>query len=373
MSTRRLKVILRGGHTYDIRIGHRLITNLGIHLRATSKATKASKALVISDDHVGPLYLAAVKAGLEKADFEVFDVSIPPGEDSKSLAVAAELFGALALFGIGGDDVLVALGGGVVCDIAGFVAANYLCGIEYVQVPTSFLAMVDSPVGGKTAVNLEGRRNLVGSLKQPTYVAVDLAVLSSLPDEEWENGLAEIARFALIDGEEFTEWLTTNAEGLMAHDEAAVQQALVEALSFKARCVTHLEKSEGRIECLDYGNVFAHALEAVAGQGIVSHGRIVAEGMRFAARLAVEAIGAPEGFVVVQDALLNSLGLAPILQAYSADALFDALLSEKARGCEGSELRIIFTEAPGKWQSVGVDPDLVKIYLILWEQARMEP
>jgi 3-dehydroquinate synthase len=365
MSTRRLKVILDKNTTYDIRVGNRLLVNLGVHLR---EACKATKAVVITDSNVGPLYLEKVKAGLAKADFEVFDLTIPAGEESKSLAVASELWDALALLGIGRDGVIVGLGGGVVGDIAGFVASTYMRGIDCVQVPTSLLAMVDSSIGGKTAINLDGGKNLVGTFKQPIYVAVDLETLFSLPPEEWENGYAEIAKSALIDGTEFYQWLANDAAELIAHNEAIVQQAIVQALTFKARVVANDEKEKGERECLNYGHTFAHALEVVSNYKI-SHGRAVAEGMRFAARLAVEAIGAPEGFADAQDALLDKLGLKPVLDAYSADDLYEKMFSDKK--VRNSELRFVLANEPGDWETVAVDPDLVKIYLILWEQARM--
>ncbi|MDR1183936.1 MAG: 3-dehydroquinate synthase, partial [Coriobacteriales bacterium] len=237
-----------------------------------------------------------------------------------------------------------------------------------VQIPTTLLAMVDSSIGGKTAVNLAGGKNLVGTFRQPVYVAADLETLRTLPDEEWENGFAEIAKSALIDGGEFTQWLAENAGELVAHDENTVQQAIVQALTFKARVVAADVTETGQRECLNYGHTFAHALEAASGYQI-SHGRAVAEGMRFAARLAVEAAGSPTSFAEAQDVFLEKLGLKPIVESFVADDLYERMLSDKK--VRNSELRFVFVSAPGQWETVAVDPDLVKIYLILWEQARM--
>jgi 3-dehydroquinate synthase len=371
MSTRRLKVILDKETTYDIRVGNRLLVNLGVHLRETlagGPAAAARKAVVITDSNVGPLYLEKVRAGLAKADFEVFDLTIPAGEASKTVAVAAELWDALALLGMGRDGIVVGCGGGVVGDIAGFIASTYMRGVGCVQVPTSLLAMVDSSIGGKTAVNLDGGKNLVGTFAQPLYVAADLETLSTLPQGEWENGFAEIAKSALIDGAEFYQWLVDNAADLVAHNEAIVQQAIVQALTFKARVVAHDEKEAGERECLNYGHTFAHALESVS-EYRVSHGRAVAEGMRFAARLAIEAVAFPEHIADDQDRLLDQLGLKAVAQPYSADELYERMLGDKK--ARGGELRFIFAEAPGKWEATVVDSDLVKIYLILWEQARL--
>ena len=365
MSTRRLKVVLGANSTYDIRIGSRLLVNLGVHLR---EVTKATKAVVITDSNVGPLYFKKVKAGLEKADFEVFELTIPAGESSKSVAVAAELWDALSMLGIDRSDIIVGLGGGVVGDIAGFVASTYLRGIDCAQVPTTLLAMVDSSIGGKTAINLKSGKNLVGSFKQPVYVAADLETLTTLPNAEWENGYAEIAKSALIGGGNFHTWLTNNADVLIAHDEATVQQAIVQALTFKAGVVAKDELEKGPRECLNYGHTFAHALEAQSDLRI-PHGRAVAEGMRFAARLGVEAIRLPEDFVKAQDDLLNKLQIKPVDEAFSADNLFQRLFTDKK--ARNHELRFVFISAPGTWKTVAVDPDLVKIYLILWEQSKM--
>ncbi|MDR2106421.1 MAG: 3-dehydroquinate synthase [Coriobacteriales bacterium] len=365
MSTRRLKVVLDQDSTYDIRVGKRLLVNLGVHLR---EVTGAAKAVVITDSQVGPRYLKTVEAGLSSAGFEVFDLTVPAGEESKSITVATELWDALAMLGVGRDSVVIGLGGGVVGDLSGFVASTYMRGISCVQLPTSLLAMVDSSIGGKTAVNLAGGKNLVGTFKQPVYVAADLETLATLPANEWENGFAEIAKSALIDGGEFYQWLANSAAELVAQDEAAVQQAIVQALTFKARVVASDVTEQGVRECLNYGHTFAHAIEAVSGYRI-SHGRAVAEGMRFAARLAVEAIGVPEDFVNAQDTLLDTLGLQPVVEPYTADELYERMFSDKK--VRNGELRFVFVSAPGEWKTVAVDPDLVKIYLILWEQARL--
>jgi 3-dehydroquinate synthase len=367
MGTTRLRVILAEGQTYDIRVGHRLLTNLGVHLR---EACDADEAVVVTDANVAPHYLARVVQGLRKADIEASYATVPAGEDGKSVEVASGLWDELAARGTGRDGLLVALGGGTVGDLTGFVASTYMRGIDLVQVPTTLLAMVDSSIGGKTAVNLEAGKNLVGTFNQPVYVACDLTTLATLPQEEWGNGLAEIAKMALLDGREFYEWLGNSAKMLAVHDEATVQQAIVQSLSFKARVVAADEKEQtgGQRECLNYGHTFAHALEAASGFTI-PHGLAVAEGMRFAARLAVEAVGNPQKFADDQDALLDSLGLTPVLTPYEADVLFEHMQHDKK--VRHGNMRFIFCESPGKWEAAVVDPDLVKIYLILWEQARM--
>jgi 3-dehydroquinate synthase len=365
MRTQLLKVVLDKDIRYDIRVGNNVLDGLGAHLR---EETGAVKAVVITDSNVAPLYLEKVRAGLSGEGFEVFDLTIPPGEKSKSVAVATELWDALSLLGIGRDDVIIGLGGGMVGDVAGFVASTYMRGIRFVQAPTTLLAMVDSSIGGKTAINLAKGKNLVGTFSQPVYVAADLDTLSTLPDAEWGNGLAEIAKSALIDGGGFLEWLVDNTEKCVAHEESAVQEAIVRALSFKARVVAADEKEKGERECLNYGHTFAHALET-ASEYRVPHGLAVAEGMRFAARLATEAVDAPKDFADAQDTLLDRLGLKPVAEQFVADDLYERMLSDKK--ARSHLPRFVFASAPGQWEAVAVDPDLVKIYLILWEQARM--
>jgi 3-dehydroquinate synthase len=365
MSTQRLRVVLDAQNGYDIRVGTNLFGALGSHLH---EETDAVKAVIITDSTVGPLYLEQVHASLAQAGFEVFDLTVPAGEESKSIAVASELWEALALLGLSRDGLIVGLGGGVVGDLAGFVASTYMRGIDCVQVPTTLLAMVDSSIGGKTGVNLTAGKNLVGTFRQPVHVLADLETLRTLPAEEWDNGFAEIAKSALIDGPEFYQWLGENAEALVARDEEITQQAIVRALTFKARVVASDVTEKGQRECLNYGHTFAHALEAASGFRI-SHGRAVAEGMRFAARLAAEAVGAPTDFAEAQDVLLSRLGLRPITESFSADELYERMFADKK--VRKGALRFVLAQAPGRWESVAVDPDLVKIYLILWEQAKM--
>jgi len=366
MGTQRLNVVLGSGVTYDIRVGRQLLGKLGAHVR---EVTRAAKAVVITDSNVGPLYLETTKASLAEAGFEVFEITVPAGEGSKSVEVAHELWDALLMIGIDRSDVIVGLGGGVVGDLAGFVASTYMRGIDFVQVPTSLLAMVDSSIGGKTAVNLSQGKNIVGTFKQPIYVLADLELLATLPADEWENGFAEIAKSALVDGSTFCTWLFDNAGALVARDEAVIQQAIVSALTFKARVVATDELEKGQRECLNYGHTLAHALETLSGYEI-SHGRAVFEGMRFAARLGVEAAAVSERLVKAQDELLARLGFKPIGGPFGADDIFEQLLTDKK--VRNNKLRFVFVREPGIWETVVVDPDLVKIYLILWEQAKAE-
>jgi len=365
MKTQRLKILLGKNGSYDIRVGVQLLESFGAHLR---EVTGASKAVVITDSNVGPLYLDRVKISLTNAGFETFNITIPAGEHSKNIEVATELWQALSMLKIDRSDVVVGLGGGVVGDLAGFVASTYLRGIDCALIPTSLLAMVDSSVGGKTAINLSQAKNLVGTFRQPVYVAADLDTLNTLPAGEWENGFAEIAKSALVDGPVFSHWLFENCDLLLAHNVETIQQSIVSALTFKAGVVTADELESGKRECLNYGHTLGHALEVLSDYTI-SHGRAVFEGMRFAARLGVEAAAVSERLVKAQDELLAKLSFAPLTVSFGADDIFAQLFKDKKT--RKGELRFVFVTEPGTWQVTAVDPDLVKIYLILWEQAKM--
>ncbi|MCL1890419.1 MAG: 3-dehydroquinate synthase [Coriobacteriia bacterium] len=367
---------------YRIYVGTGLLAGLGSQL---AKPTKGSHACIISDSNVAPLYLKTVRSSMEQAGFTVCEAVIPAGEQSKSFEQAQTLWEELAAQGMGRDGVVVALGGGVVGDLAAFVASTYMRGVSCVQIPTSLLAMVDSSIGGKTAVNIPAGKNLVGTFAQPVLVAIDLDTLNTLPSEEWDNGYAEIAKSALVEGGSFFEWLAKNVAALRAQDTKTVQEAIIRSLTFKGRVVAADEKETGERLCLNYGHTFAHALEAVAGYGTISHGRAVAEGMRFAAALAPEALEACQDpkapqpssqtealktFQATQNTLLDALGLSELKESYPVDELFGRMLNDKKN--RAGELNFVFVTSPGNWQAVAVDPDLVKIHLILWAQSRLE-
>jgi 3-dehydroquinate synthase len=371
---------------YRIYVGTGLLAGLGSQLAKLdpqlAKPTKGSHACIISDSNVAPLYLKTVRSSMEQAGFTVCEAVIPAGEQSKSFEQAQTLWEELAAQGMGRDGVVVALGGGVVGDLAAFVASTYMRGVSCVQIPTSLLAMVDSSIGGKTAVNIPAGKNLVGTFAQPVLVAIDLDTLNTLPSEEWDNGYAEIAKSALVEGGSFFEWLAKNAAALRAQDTKKVQEAIIRSLTFKGRVVAADEKETGERLCLNYGHTFAHALEAVAGYGTISHGRAVAEGMRFAAALAPEALEACDTpqpssqtealktLEATQNTLLDALGLSELKESYPVDELFGRMLNDKKN--RAGELNFVFVTSPGNWQAVAVDPDLVKIHLILWAQSRLE-
>ena len=369
MPATKVVVNIPGETPYDVRIGADVLEGLGRYLLKLPAVAKAPRLVIISDANVAPLYLAAAKESLRAAGFRVSDIVVPAGEGSKSLAVVGEIWEALAGIGLTRDCAIVALGGGVVGDLAGFAASGYMRGISVVQVPTTLLAMVDSSVGGKTGVNLNAGKNLVGAFKQPAYVCASTAVLGTLDEREWRCGCAEIAKSAVIDSDDFFFWLSESAGALAARDEAVVAEAIARSVVFKANVVAE-DKTESRgvRECLNYGHTLGHAVEQLAGYGTFSHGAAVAEGMRFAARLGAVLVGTPMEFVRAQDELLDALGLAALdWSAEPEDMLASMKRDKKARA---GVVRFVLPRDVGEWTLLDVDDAVLLEHLSAWRASK---
>ena len=358
MPATKIVVNIPGEAPYDVRIGATVLAGLGESVRRLDGVGRAPHLLVLTDSNVGPLYLEEAKSSLKAAGFRVSDIVVPAGEDSKSLAVAGEIWSAMASLGLTRDCAVVALGGGVVGDLAGFVASTYMRGIPFVQVPTSLLAMVDSSVGGKTGVNLPEGKNLVGTFKQPAYVCASTAVLATLDDREWACGCAEIAKASVIDSDEFFFWMMDHAAALETRDPVVVTEAIARSVVFKANIVAE-DKTESRgvRECLNYGHTLGHAVEALAGYGTFSHGAAVAEGMRFAARLGVDVVGTSAELVDAQDELLDGLGLPALDWSEPADEMLAAMKRDKKT--RAGEVRFVLPRDIGDWELVAVPDDVI--------------
>ncbi|MCK9488911.1 MAG: 3-dehydroquinate synthase [Xanthomonadales bacterium] len=271
------------------------------------------QVLVVSDDTVIDLYgerLNQVLATLPGADDrQLGRLVLPAGEASKSLASCADIFQALAALGARRDALIIALGGGVVGDLAGFAAACWMRGIAFVQVPTTLLAMVDSSVGGKTGINLAQGKNLVGAFHQPAAVIADTDTLASLPERELRAGLAEVVKYAAIADADFFAWMEAHAPALLARDPAALAQAIATSVRHKAAIVARDEREAGERALLNFGHTFGHAIETATGYGRYLHGEAVAIGMLQAARLSQKLALAPAEDGRRLERLLASLGL----------------------------------------------------------------
>lgn len=361
----RVNVSLPDERDYAVRIGDGVLNALGKNVREDGRFAKVTDVLVVTDSNVAPLYLPAAKARLSEAGFKVADVVLPAGEQAKTLEVAGEVFSAMAQLGFGRDCLVVALGGGVVGDLAGYVASAYMRGVPVVQVPTTLLAMVDSSVGGKTAVNLPEGKNLVGAFHQPSFVCADTATLASLPAREWQCGCGEVAKSAAIDSDEFFFWLIDHASQLASRDESIVAEAVRRCVVFKANVVARDKtESAGIRECLNYGHTLGHAVETVCGFGTFSHGAAVAEGMRFAAFLAASFVDMADGFAEAQASLLDALDLPRLDYRAAPEDLLEAMKRDKK--ARGGEVRFVFARDVARWEIVTVPDDVILAHLKTW-------
>lgn len=365
MGATRIEVNIPQEQKYDVRIGSGIVQFLGEKCRTVRAAEHATQIAVITDSNVSPLYLSAVKESLAKASYNVSDIVVPSGENTKSAAVLDEIWQALAELGYSRDCAIVALGGGVVGDLAGFAAATFMRGIPVIQVPTTLLAMVDSSVGGKTAINLPQGKNLVGVFWQPSFVCADTDTLSTLDEREWRCGCAEVAKSAVIDSDDFFFWLLDNSERLSARETTVVSEAISRCIVFKAGVVAEDKlESRGIRECLNYGHTLAHAIETLCGYGTYSHGAAVAEGMRFAAALSYKLLEAPKEFVDAQAELLDSLGLSRLPLNFDADAALSAMKRDKKS--RGGRIRFVLVRDVGDWVVEDVDDATLLCELEAW-------
>jgi 3-dehydroquinate synthase len=243
----------------------------------------ARDLLIVTNTTVGPLYRPPIQDTLEQAGKRVSAIELPDGEQHKTLDTAAKIFDALVTARLNRDAAIVALGGGVVGDIAGFAAACYQRGIDFVQVPTTLLAQVDSSVGGKTGVNHPHGKNLIGAFHQPRCVIADIDTLSTLPPREYKAGLAEVVKYGLIYDFAFFEWLEQHAAALDARHTDSMIHAIQRSCEIKAEVVGADEREQGLRAILNLGHTFGHAIETAAGYGEWLHGEAVAAGMVLAA------------------------------------------------------------------------------------------
>jgi 3-dehydroquinate synthase len=330
-----------GARRYDIVIGPGLLregTRLGGLIRGRH-------AMLVSNPTVAGLYAAPVRAAL--AEKTCAEYLMPDGESHKSLDELARVFAALAQLQASRDATVLALGGGVVGDLAGFAAACWMRGVPYVQLPTTLLAMVDSAVGGKTAVNLPQGKNLVGAFHQPSAVLADTDCLNTLPEREYRAGLAEVVKYGAIGDADFLAWLTAHAAALSARTPDSLTEAIAVSCRHKAAIVARDEHEQGERALLNFGHTFAHALETCAGYGTLLHGEAVAIGMVCAARLSARL-----GMATAQQAghlrdLLHRLGLpTAVPSGLAPDALLDAMRLDK-KNTSGA-LRLILWHGPGR-------------------------
>jgi 3-dehydroquinate synthase len=272
-----------GDRSYNILIGGGLLEDAGTHLRAM---LARPRVFIVSDDIVAPLHLATLEGALDRAQIAHAAHIVPAGESSKDFATVERLVDAMLGGRIERSTTVIALGGGVVGDLAGFAASIVLRGIDFVQVPTTLLAQVDSSVGGKTGINTARGKNLVGAFHQPKLVLADTQLLATLPQRQMRAGYAEIVKHGLICDRAFFDWLAANGRAVLAHDPDAVAHAVRTSCRIKAAIVAEDEREAGRRALLNFGHTFGHALEAECSYGgELLHGEAVGIGLVLAARL----------------------------------------------------------------------------------------
>ena len=324
-----------GNRSYPIVIGHGLLGG-GFDL---AQFVRGTDCLVVSNETVAPLYYQELLPNLTGR--EVTSVNLPDGEAYKTVGTMQTVLDALVESRANRDGCLIALGGGVVGDIAGFAAACYMRGIDFIQVPTTLLAQVDSSVGGKTGVNHAQGKNLIGAFHQPQLVLIDTDTLSTLPDRELSAGLAEVIKHGVICDPEFFAWLESNIAALLRRDPDALEHAIRRCCEIKAEVVAEDEREAGRRAILNFGHTFGHAIEYSQGYGEWLHGEAVAAGMIMAAKLS----GLDEADVRRLADLVKAAGLPVAPPAIAASDWKDAMGMDKK--VKGKQLRFVLLKGIG--------------------------
>ena len=357
----RLDAAAAADRSYEIVVGPGVIDTLGSALTAAA----ARRAVVIADAAIAATHAARAVTSLTNAGIETTLLVVPSGESSKSATEATRLWNEFARLAVDRRTHVVAVGGGVVGDLTGFVAATFARGLPLWQVPTTLVAQVDSAIGGKTGINLDSGKNLVGAFWQPRGVVADIDTLATLPDREFTSGLAEVLKYGVILDAEFFTWLEEHAAAIRRREPAALQHIVERSAALKAHVVERDEhETSGLRAILNYGHTFAHAFETAAGYGTLLHGEAVAIGMAAAARLAGALGRVVPDFVARQDALLTALGLpvtaADLRWAPPAPDELLAIMGRDKKTVDG-RLRFVLPTRIGHVELVdGIDAALVR-------------
>lgn len=292
-----------------------------------ARGLRAGKCLVITDKNVQKIYAGKLTQALQSAGWQPDVVAVPAGEKAKSYGFLHEIYDRALGWGIDRKTPVLALGGGVVGDLAGFAAATLLRGLPFIQLPTTLIAQVDSALGGKTGINHATGKNLIGAFHQPVFVSADLSTVHTLPYRDWTSGLAEVVKHALIADREFFNWLDANWEAVINRDNAILGTLIHRAAGIKAEVVSQDELEAGLRAILNFGHTFGHAIEHVAGYGHYTHGEAVIIGMRAALHLSKKLN--PDADLEPAEMLLQKLPILAGSAPLSVDALIDATYSDK--------------------------------------------
>ncbi|MBS0545416.1 MAG: 3-dehydroquinate synthase [Proteobacteria bacterium] len=338
---RTLNVAL-GDRAYPIHIGPGLLTRADLLL----PALKTPRAIIVTNDRVGPLYLEALRNALQGAGVSVSSVELPDGEAHKDWETLNLIFDALLEGRCERSTTLIALGGGVVGDMGGFAAATYQRGMPFIQVPTTLLSQVDSSVGGKTAINHPLGKNMIGAFYQPKLVLADTATLDTLPARELAAGVAEVIKYGLIRDPEFFVWLEANVERVMARDPEVLAFAIERSCRNKADVVAADETEQGERALLNLGHTFGHAIETGMGYGEWLHGEAVAAGTMMAAELSCRLGWLGEADVARIGALFERAALPVWGPVLGVDRYLDLMSHDKK--VEAGRLRLVLLQSIGR-------------------------
>ena len=346
-----------GNRSYAIKINAGLVSRLGAEC---AQLKLGQRCAVITDTNAGKKYAATALKSLTASGFEPVLITVPAGEKSKSIAVVEKCFDRLAAHRLERKSFIVALGGGVVGDLAGFVAATYLRGIPFVQVPTTLLAQVDSSVGGKTGVNLRAGKNLVGAFYQPQLVLCDLDTLKTLPRREYVSGLAEVIKYGIICDAVLFAQLERNLPKLLKRDVPTLRDVVARCCEIKADVVGQDETESGLRAILNFGHTIGHAIENSSGYGKYLHGEAIAIGQVAAAKLSYKILGLPFREVERIEKLFVTAGLPHKIKLDSGrrKKLFAAMKLDKK--VSAGEIKFVLAEKIGKvaW-GLKVSPALI--------------
>ena len=335
-----LRVAL-GERSYPIHIGAGLLAQPALYRPHLS----GGRAAVVTSRAIADLYLERVREALAAAGASVVEILVEEGEQAKSWQSVDAISDALLAARCGRDSLLVALGGGVIGDVAGFTAAVYQRGMPFLQIPTTLLAQVDSAVGGKTAINHSRGKNMIGAFYQPLAVIADVEVLDTLPERELRAGLAEVIKYGLALDRPFTEWLEVHLDQLLARHRPALVHAIRRCCELKAQVVAADEREAGRRALLNFGHTFGHAIEASMGFGAWLHGEGVAAGMVMAAELSLRLGLIGPADVARVRALVGRAGLPIQGPKVPAASLMQSMAVDKK--AERGQIRFVVLEAIG--------------------------
>ncbi len=341
-----------GADSYEICIGEKILDGVA---KFIAESDFTQKALIVTDSNVEK-FLNTLTDSLKSNGIDFDVVTIPAGETSKSLQVAEKIYTRAIEFRMDRKSPIIAFGGGVVGDLAGFIAATYLRGVPFIQVPTTLLSQVDSSVGGKTAVNHELGKNLIGAFYQPKAVFIDVDTLKTLPDREIKSGLAEVVKYGVISDEKFFEYLEQNAEKILARDVEVLKQIIKRCCEIKAEVVSEDEKESGLRRILNFGHTIGHSVETVASYGKYSHGEAVAIGM-----VGASLISFAMGKILFNDVarlkdLLDALGIVTDCKGCDAEEIYKVTFRDKKN--IGGKINWVIMNGFGKVEVTDAVPEL---------------